>query len=156
MKITKTQLRQIIKEEVMKEFGGAYGGRAYSDSPYKGAQSSRAWDKKNQQRRDAAKAAAAPGKKAAREEATAIVDQELTKAFPNIRLKSTAVQHANYPALFVDWVLSQARGSDEQAIRTAAKDFFSGKIRGDKSDMFDQRKFSGFDMLGRLNDANAK
>tara|TARA_R100001460_G_scaffold9242_1_gene22470 strand:+ start:108 stop:536 length:429 start_codon:yes stop_codon:yes gene_type:complete len=84
MKITKSQLRQIIKEEVMKEFGGAYGGRAEDGGdPYAQARQGRNWNKGAKDRYNKLVA-----KKMRPEDLEKMADEELQKVFPNLRYGS--------------------------------------------------------------------
>ena len=144
MKITKGQLRQIIREEIEKvnEYAGAFGARAQdAGDDYAQARQGRNWDAKNQAHRDREVAAAAPGKKKDRENAMQWVDEELGRAFPGLTLRATASKSPNNPKLITDFVLEQAGyAPDEDDIRQAAQAFFAGNIQGEKDNLFTKRK----------------
>ena len=125
MKITKTQLRQIIREEIEKvnELGGVYGGRAYSDSPYKGAQSARSWNKGAKERYN--KLASA---KMRPEDLTALANEELKKVFPNLTFGSLAKKHRDLILHFADKDAGY-RNTDPDVMRQKFKELFSGERR---------------------------
>jgi len=86
MKITKTQLHQIIREEIEKvtEDSAVFGARAVDDgNPYADAQSARSWNKGQKDRYNKLVA-----KKMRPEDLEKMADEELQRVFPKLRYGS--------------------------------------------------------------------
>ena len=131
MKITKSQLRKIIKEEVLNEIGGVYGGRAENaGDPYAAARQSRSWDKKNKAYRDR-EGAAAKAREVKVDDLESIVNVEMKKVFPDLNMRNIRNIHANTPSAvlgFIEDMVGNTGGmADPAKIAKGAADFFAGK-----------------------------
>ena len=124
MKITKTQLRKIIKEEVLKEFGGAYGGRAEDGGdPYAAARAKRA--KKRP-----------PPKEMRPEDIENVINKEMIKVFPNL----TSLRHiSSTDRSGVVKIATQGYYGDPERLRKNAEDFFAGKSTDNQAGTFLKR-----------------
>ena len=122
MKITKSQLRQIIKEEVMKEFGGAYGGRAHTDQSKPGH-----WDAKNKAHR------AAVSKKMRPEDIEGVINKEMTKVFPDL----TSLRHISpTDRKGIVNIATQGSFGDPDTVQRNAAEFFAGKSTHNQAKTF--------------------
>ena len=136
MKITKTQLRQIIREEIEKvnELGGVYGGRAVDGgNPYADAQSARSWNRGAKERYN--KLASA---KMRPEDLAKMADEELQKVFPNLRFGSLEKKDKDAILHFAAKDAGYKK-SDPEVMRKMMAKFLSGERKSspyDNSDHF--------------------
>jgi hypothetical protein len=112
MKITKSQLRRIIKEEVIKEFAGITGGRASHGDPYAADRAQRA------------KNPGTTSEEMSKEEIEAVVNPIMIKAFPDL----TSLGHLSAgDRNGVLNIVTQGYWGDEETLEKNAEKFFAGQ-----------------------------
>ena len=124
MKITKSQLRKIIKEEIVNELAPVYNAQAYHGDPYRSAQSQRA--------------ARRPDMSMNRERAVELRDEILAANGFDKKAQSAMFQSRDGKNILAHMFQLAKRHSRSQEANAAMQGFLDGKGVGQSKDFYEK------------------